>query len=76
MGVYFRAKLELSSIILTSFTVVGGGDNFKPTSPSPSPTTQNTLLRIPPRLEWEGGEGRIFEPRLTLILNKFFPQNL
>ena len=51
MGVYFRAKLELSSIILTSFTVVGGGDNFKPTSPSPSPTTQNTLLRIPPRLE-------------------------
>ena len=56
MGVYVRVKLELSSIILTSFTLVGGGDNFKlPPSPPPTPNTQhptqNTLLRILPRLE-------------------------
>ena len=43
MGVYLRAKFEVSSIILTSFRQ---GGNF---APLPSPP-QNEPLRSPPRL--------------------------
>ena len=43
MGVYLRAKFEVSSIILTGFRQ-GGGDNF--TLPPP----QNKPLKSPPRL--------------------------
>ena len=45
MGVYLRAKFEVSSIILTSFRQ-GGGDNFMP----PLPPPQNEPLKGPPRL--------------------------
>ena len=42
MGVYLRAKFEVSSIILASFRQEG---NF-----TPHPTTQNEPLKCPPRL--------------------------
>ena len=42
MGVYIRAKFEVSSIILTSFRQ--GGGNFTP------PPPQNEPLKGPPRL--------------------------
>ena len=49
MGVYLRAKFEVSSLILTSLrggAGVGGG-NFTP----PPPTPQKESLKSPPRLE-------------------------
>ena len=47
MGVYLRAKFEISSIILTSFRLGRGGGDF--TSP-----TQNETLKSPPRLGLSG----------------------
>ena len=47
MGVYLRAKFEVSSIILPAFRQGGGGGgNF---TPSPTPP-QNEPLKSPPRL--------------------------
>ena len=47
MGVYLRAKFEVSSIILTSFREGwGGGGVILPLSHPP----QNEPLKIPPRL--------------------------
>ena len=45
MGVYLRARFEVSSIILTSFRQ--GGDFIPPPSPTP---LQNEPLKHPPRL--------------------------
>ena len=49
MGVYLRAKPEVSSVILTSFRLGGeGGGYFYPLPLSPTP--QNKPLKSPPRL--------------------------
>ena len=48
MGVYVRAKFEVSSVILTSFRQRGRGVILPPT---PLPPTQNEPLKNPPRLE-------------------------
>ena len=49
MGMFLRAKFEVSSIILTGFRQkgVGGGSSF---TPSPTPAPQNKPLKSPPRL--------------------------
>ena len=47
MGVYLRAKFEVSSIILKGFRQ--GWGNFTPT-PTPPPPPQNKPLKSPPRL--------------------------
>ena len=49
MGVYLRAKFEVSSIILMGFRQ-GGGVNFCPPPPQP----QNEPLKSPPRLGLKG----------------------
>ena len=45
MGVYLRAKREVSSIILTGFRQRGGGGVILP-----PPPPQNEPLKSPPRL--------------------------
>ena len=64
MGVYLRAKSEVSSIILTSFRL-GGGCNF---TPPPYPP-QNEPLRSPPRLSGLSGKA-ILGPNITPIQSK------
>ena len=48
MGVYLRAKVEVSSVILTSFRQAGGGGNFTP----PPPPLQNEPLKSPYTLKY------------------------
>ena len=52
MGVYLRAKFEVSSIILTCFRQ-GVGVNFTPPPPLTSP--QSEPLKSPPRLGLRNG---------------------
>ena len=51
MGVYLRAKFEVSSIILTSFRQ-GVGVNF---TPPPLTSPQSEPLKSPPRLGLRNG---------------------
>ena len=52
MGVYLRAKFEVSSIILPAFRQGGGGGNFTPTptppqkEPRKSPPTLGLIQQI------------------------------
>ena len=51
MGVYLRAKFEVSSIVLTSFRQ-GVGVNF---TPPPFTSPQSEPLKSPPRLGLRNG---------------------
>ena len=46
MDVYLRAKFEVSSIILTSFTQEGGGVNFTPPHTSKRTLKKPTQIRV------------------------------
>ena len=59
MGVYLRAKFEVSSIILTSFRQ----------GESPPPPTQNAPLKIPPRSGLTQFQFKLHQPVCIKELN-------
>ena len=70
MGVYLRAKFEVSSIILTSFRL-GGGVILPP--PPLLPTSKRTPKK-PNQIKWVKWKSHlraeIFGPNITLIQSK------